>query len=196
MKFSKHTPLNDRFNKQFHMKRGFTLIELLVVIAIIATLSAIGFGTFFKIREGANEKETSARINAVAAAMVARSEDITSAQRADVGITNGLYPIGDGLDGSTADLIRYISGDYDGDEEGEIDDGVKTKLPEVVVSSANRNSFIKEMGADNWLIVDSWNTPLHYTFPGIVNNYDNGFDLESAGPDRDFSAKEDNIILE
>jgi len=48
----------------------------------------------------------------------------------------------------------------------------------------------------NFVIVDSWGTPLRYTFPGEHNNHDDGFDLESAGPDEDFDTEEDNIVLE
>ena len=37
-------------------RAGFTLIELLVVIAILAVLSAIGVGTYFRVRGSSEVK--------------------------------------------------------------------------------------------------------------------------------------------
>ncbi len=199
MKLSKRTLCSDSYYKQSHLNRGFTLIELLVVIAIIAGLAVIGFGTFFKIAENAKGSDTKARIAAVAAAMEARAEDITSAQRTDIGIPDGrTYPDGDRSDEfGTSILIDYISGDYNRD--GVPDDGVRPMLDQVVILE-NGNAFIKNLGGDDsWVIVDAWGNPLRYTFPGEHNNHDNGFDLESAGPDEMFDGNDaelDNIILE
>ena len=180
-----------------HPKRGFTLIEILVVITIISTLSAIGFGTFLKLRENARGKETTIIINAVATAMQSRSNNITSTQRSTAGVGSGqTYPIGDGSDGSTTLLINYISGDFDG--AGGVDDGVTSELPQVDIDSADNSSFIKQENG-NWVIVDGWGVQLRYTYDGTSgehNTYDDGFDLESAGPDNDFDTVEDNIILE
>ena len=177
-----------------YSNRGFTLVELLVVIAIIATLSAIGFGTFLKIQGNARANETRVIISAIATAMESRASNITSSQRLSVGVGNGdTYHNGDGSEASTTPLINYISGDFDGD--GVIDNGVTTELPQVVIESADSSSFISQVGSD-WVIVDAWGTPLRYTFPGNHNNHDDGFDLESAGPDEDFEQEDDNIILE
>ena len=187
-----------------HPKRGFTLLEILVVITIISTLSAIGFGTFLKLQENARGKETTIIINAVATAMQSRSNNITSTQRSTAGVNSGeTYPIGDGSDGSTTPLINYISGDFDG--AGGVDDGVTSELPQVDIDSADNSSFIKQVnsgdddGGGAWVIVDGWGMSLRYTYngtSGVHNTYDDGFDLESAGPDNDFDTVEDNIILE
>ncbi len=180
-------------------EKGFTLIEVIVVIAIVVSLASIGFGVFSKMHRTSRENETRAIINAVAAAMEARSADISSAQRLEMGlVSGGLYPAGGGGDDSSEELVFYISGDFDGDEE--VDDGAESKLPEVVVESAGKNSYIKEVGS-KWLIVDSWGTPLRYTYPGVYHNQDDGFDIESAGPDGEFGGgssddlAKDNIIL-
>jgi len=178
------------------------LVEVLVVITIIALLGAIGYGTFLTLRENAKVNETELIIEAVASAMEARANDITTQQRMDVGIPQGdVFHPGDGSDGSTTNLVHYISGDYDRDDVP--DDGVKTKLDKVVIDSADSNSFISEV-AGAWVIVDAWDNPIRYTFPGNHNNHDDGFDLESAGPDEMFTgtndkgndATLDNIILE
>ena len=188
------------FTRSRFCEKGFTIIELLVVMAIVVSLAGIGFGVFSKMNTTSRENETRTIINAVSAAMEARAGDISSAQRGLMAsIQPALtYPDGDDSDTSTEDLVLYISGDFDGDKK--VDEGMKSKLPEVVVESAGKNSYIKKVG-ENWLIVDSWGTPLRYTYPGVYNNYDDGFDIESAGPDKEFGVggsddlSKDNILL-
>lgn len=166
-------------------------MELLVVMAIIMTLAGIGFGTYMLIIKSSKEKETELIINAVAEAMEARSADISSAQRAEMAgmITSGYtFPDGDSSDGSTQALVRYISGDFDGD--GNIDVGAKSKVPEIIPGEFGQGSYLNSGG----MIVDSWDRPIRYTFPGVYHTEDDGFDLRSAGPDGIFD-NEDDIIL-
>ncbi len=170
-------------------KKGFTLMEVIVVMAIIFGLAGIGFGDFFQMNNTAKEGETRAILNAVSEAMVARSADISSDQRGDVGVQTGfIYPTGDGGDKSTEALVSYISGDFDGN--GYIDDNARTKSSAIVPGQTGSSSYLN----DDDVIVDSWGTPIRYTFPGDYHNEDNGFDLESAGPDREFDT-DDDIIL-
>jgi prepilin-type N-terminal cleavage/methylation domain-containing protein len=180
--------------------KGFTLIEVLVVMAIIASLSGIGFSVFFKMNKTAKENETRVILNAVSSAMDARSVVISSVQRADPALdirTGRTFPYGDNTESSSEKLVFYISGDFDGD--GNIDDGAKTKMPEIVAGESGKGSYLD---ADE-RIVDSWNIPIRYRFPGVYHTEDDGFDLESAGPDTQFEgtnddgkdATLDNIIL-
>lgn len=179
-----------------NLKQGFTLIEVIVVMAIIASLAAIGFGVFFQMNNSAREKETAVIINTIASAMDARAADISAEQRDLVGIVAGFtYPSGDGTENSTIDLVRYIAGDFDGD--GATDQGADTKMSNLLAQESGKSSLLDEQGR----IIDSWKTPIRYTFPGNYHNEDDGFDLESAGPDREFGSGEDddlardNIIL-
>jgi len=193
-----------KVNQSSLLMKGFTLIELLVVMAIIATLSGIGFGVFLYMNTSAKESETETIINAVAAAMDARSADISSDQRDDLNIPDdATFPEGDGSESSTEDIVYYIMGDFD--RNGVVDEGAETKLPQLSSVDSGEASFLNEDG----YIVDSWGTPIRYTYKdqgggnysGEYHNEDNGFDLESAGPDKEFgssssdSLSEDNIIL-
>ncbi len=176
------------------LARGFTLIEVLVVMAIIFTMAGIGFGVFFKSLQSAKENETRLILDAVSSAMVARSVDISSTQRAEtaLGITTGfVYPDANNEDSSTEKLIFYISGDFNGD--GNVDVGVKSKDSKIVKEGAGQDSYVKLIGS-KWVVVDSWDKPIHYKFPGVYHNEDDGFDLRSAGPDGIFD-NEDDIIL-
>ena len=169
--------------------KGFTLIEVLVVMAIVASLSGIGFSVFFSANKTAKENETRVILKAVSSAMDSRSVDISSTQRTAIGITAGrTFPDGDNTISSSEKLVFYISGDFDGD--GNIDDGAKTKMPEIVAGESGKGSYLD---ADE-RIVDSWDTPIRYTFPGVYHTEDDGFDLQSAGADRIFG-NEDDIIL-
>ncbi len=186
MKLSAQYKNNSSFSKS---TKGFTLIEIIVVMAIIISLAGIGFGVFFQMNKTARENETQTILEAVSNAMIARSADISAEQRATVGIQTGFtFPNGNGSDGSTEDLVSYISGDFDGD--GKTDEGAETKLPEVSPTKSGKNSYLDEDGR----IIDSWNTPIRYTFPGVYHTEDDGFDLQSAGPDRTFDT-DDDIIL-
>jgi len=185
----KLSAINQRPTSSRGSVKGFTLIEVIVVMAIIMGLAGIGFGVFFKVNDSAKENETRTILEAVASAMDARSADISSTQRDSVGVQPGFtFPNGDGSEGSTTDLVSYISGDFNGDEE--IDVGAKTKLPEISPGESGKNSYLDKDGR----IVDSWNTPIRYTFPGVYHTEDDGFDLQSAGIDRIFD-NEDDIIL-
>jgi general secretion pathway protein G len=184
------------------LKRGFTLLELIIVMAIILIIAGIGFGVFLSVYESAREEKTNIMLESVSSAMEARAADISSTQRAEaaLGITAGLtFPNGDNSATSTANLIFYISGDFNGD--GVVDAGAETKLTQVLRDSGNNDSYVKQVGA-NWLIVDAWGTPIRYQFPGVNHTEDNGFDLESAGADKKFGADasdpdaKDNIILQ
>lgn len=188
--------------KSSTLKRGFTLLELVVVMAIILIIAGIGYGVFLKVYQSAKEKETKIILDSVSTAMIARAADISSTQRAEaaLGITVGLtFPNGDNSATSTANLIFYISGDFDGD--GIVDTGAETKLTQVLRDSGDKDSYVKQVGA-NWVIVDAWDTPVRYQFPGVYHTEDDGFDLESAGPDKQFGADptdplaKDNIILQ
>ena len=191
MKLSKQHQFFKFINVKYYSQRGFTLVEMLVVIAIIALVSAIGYGTFIKLRENARINATELIIEAVASAMDARSSNITSAQRAAVSIPpEQTFHSGDGSETSTNDLIAYLSGNFG------VGDEVTSVLPQVDVNTAGTaNSYVEDVNGQ-FLIVDSWGTPLRYTFPGDHNTHDDGFDLESAGPDKDFDEDSDNIILE
>lgn len=188
------------------VRKGFTLIEVLVVMAIIASLAGIGFGVFFKMNRSAREGETRTMLEAIATAMEARAADISSTQRDDLGLPDGArYPLGNGDDDSSENLIYYISGDFDSD--GEVDEDAETKLPELVIGGGEGSSYLKEVGG-NWRIVDAWKIPIRYTYKLVGGEYTgeyhseiDGFDLESAGPDKEFGTgssdplSDDNIIL-
>ncbi len=165
-------------------RAGFTLIEILVVIAIIATLATIGFGVFFKVQNSSKAKLTKALLHEISTAMDARAADISADQRSALGIT-GLYPDGDGSDNSTKLLVQFIIADFDGD--GKVDENFKTTMSKLVPSSPSSRKFVTKEG----VIIDSWHTPLHYTFPGVLSGVEDGFDLVSAGPDKEFGTKDD-----
>ncbi len=161
--------------------KGFTLIELLVVMFIIASLAAISFGIFFKMKDGANEKETKVLIKDIASNMEACREE-----------TGVPYPAGTG---NTTDLVNYLTGDPTYQEFQDIlnNTGIEVKpfMP----------SFLEDSGSKfivNGEIVDSWKRNIEYTHDittrtGTKNNFENGFDLKSTGLDE--LKDEDDIEL-
>ena len=184
---------------------GFTLIELLVVMFIIASLSAIGFSVFLNMREGAKEDATKVLLNELASNMEARSAaGVSQVQKDELSISGGLvYPEGDGSDDSTKQLALYISGDFNNDgklnQADRLDDdgnSVVAIMPKLLKNSPTnkKKSILDKDGR----ILDSWRKPIRYVHKvvsgvatGDYNNFDNSFDLLSAGPDGEFDTADD-----
>ncbi len=194
-----------KFSNKKHIlvkKPGFTLIELIVVMFIIASLSAIGFGVFFNLREGAKEDTTAVLLNELAHNMEARSAaGVSQAQRGRVNITGGLiYPKGDGGDDSTINLALYVSGDFNGDgkldELDRLDNNGNSVIP--IMSKFLKKDPSKASLDKDGRIVDAWRRPIRYIHKlkngvatGDYNNFDNSFDLLSAGIDGKFGTADD-----
>ena len=147
-------------------------------MVIIASLASIGFGIFFKLREGSKEKETTLLLKNISSQM----ESI----KAETSIP---YPISSG---DTTDLVKYLTGDqtyFDG--QGSRFD-VKPAMPGLLEGGA-QHKFIK---GDK--LVDSWKRDIIYIHKsdeegGEKNNYEGGIDLKSEGIDPDIT--EDDIEL-
>ena len=56
-------------------RRGFTLVEILVVIAIVSLLTAIGFGTFSRVRESARQIKCDTNLKNLAVALDAFKQE-------------------------------------------------------------------------------------------------------------------------
>lgn len=170
-------------------RAGFTLIEILVVITIIAVLASIGFGTYMLVNRTAAEKSCKILIENVGMQLEKRvNQQFTAEERAllEAGVldTDGVFPAGDGSATSTKNLVALIAGDFDND--GTVDDDQKPLISEIDPKYAGRGRLVRD-----GLLVDPWNRPMYYRYPGEKNNMENGFDLWSAGPDGKTSTDEE-----
>ena len=170
MKFN-HINKTSSLRKSF----GFTLVELLVVMVIVASLSAISFGIFFKLRDGSKVKETELLLKNISTNM--------EAVKAETGVP---FPISNS---ATDDLVKYLTGDEDyfSAEGYQYFDNMKPAMP-VLLEDGAQSKFVNDQGQ----LVDSWQREIEYIHNdfqtgGIKNNYENGFDLKSQGldPDKD-----------
>jgi len=167
--------------------KGFTLIEILVVLAIIATLAGIGFAVFSGMLGSSAEKETEVRINAVDSSMDSRSGNITKDQKTSLTLdVTKPYPEADGGANSSKIIVRFLSGDFDGD--GQVDDNATPEMTELVLNNEGASgTYINAEGQ----LIDSWGSEIRYRFPGIYQNGVDGFDLTSPGPDREYDTEDD-----
>lgn len=170
-------------------RAGFTLIEILVVITIIAVLASIGFGTYMLVNRTAAEKNCKLLIENVGMQLEKRvNQQFTAEERAllEAGVldTDGVFPAGDGSATSTKNLVALIAGDFDND--GTVDDDQKPLISEIDPKYTGRGRLVRD-----GLLVDPWNRPMYYRYPGEKNNMENGFDLWSAGPDGKTSTDEE-----
>lgn len=170
-------------------RAGFSLVELLAVMVIIAVLASFGFGTYMLVNKNARVTQAKVMIENLTAAIEARSgQDFSATDLNDLSaiLESGTrYPKGDGSDTSTDGLYAYLSGDYDSD--GEVDDDRNPMFSEIDPQYDGKGKYLNAAK----LIVDPWQTPLRYEFPGAKNNVEEGFDLWSAGPDKEFDTDDD-----
>ena len=114
------------------------------------------------------------------------SEEERSTLEANGVIDSGdVYPSGDRSATSSANLYAVLSGDFDLDGLVDTDvDGItgnnrQPMFPQVDPEYTGKGKYVN----DDLLLVDSWQQPLRYEFPGTNNNVENGFDIWSVGPD-------------
>lgn len=168
-------------------------MEVLVVIAIIAVLAGLGFGTYLLMNQRAAENKTALMIENLSSSVEARRSQGFSAEElgalSSILDVNDTFPAGNGSDTSTGNLVSFLSGDYNGD--GEVDDDRAPAFKEIDPKYEGKGRYVREIGGVH-VIVDAWNNPMFYLYPGVNNNVADGFDLWSAGPDQE-SGTEDDI---
>ncbi|PQJ29873.1 type II secretion system protein GspG [Rubritalea profundi] len=162
-------------------RSGFTLIEILTVITILAVLGGIGFGTYMLVIRQTKSKQAEVMIENISSSLEARINQGFS--QIDIDDLSGLidadalYPTGDGLATSSENLYAVLSGDYT--LTGEVDDDRQPMFPQIDPEYEGKGKYVNK----DLLLVDPWNQPLRYKYPGDKNNVENGFDIWSLGPD-------------
>lgn len=169
------------------VRSGFTLIEILAVIVIIAVLAAIGYGTFMLVNKSAAEKNCKMLIENICSQLEQRAGEISDEDRGILGSlldADGQFPAGDGSESSTKNLVAFLAGDYD--NNGTVDENRSPMLTEIDPEYTGRGRLVKD-----GLLMDPWGSPMYYEYPGQKNNMENGYDLWSAGPDKEEGTKDD-----
>jgi len=179
-------------------RSGFTLIEILTVIIILAVLGGIGFGTYMLVIKQSKSTQAKVMIENISASLENRIGQGLTADDIDIlkqnsGIVfdiGNLYPNGDGKDGSTISIYAILSGDFD--LSGEVDDDRQPMFPQIDPEYAGKGQYLIRQSEEQLkggrdttklIMVDPWNQPLRYKYPGDKNNVENGFDIWSLGPD-------------
>ncbi len=162
-------------------RSGFTLIEILTVITILAVLGGIGFGTYMAVIRQTKSTQAEVMIENISSSLEARINQGLS--KDDIDDLSGLidpdalYPTGDGSDTSSENLYAVLSGDYT--LSGEVDQDRQPMFPQIDPEYEGKGKYVNK----DLLLVDPWQQPLRYEFPGSKNNVENGFDIWSLGPD-------------
>ena len=150
-------------------RHGFTMVELLMVIAVIGILAAILLPNLLGATDKAKIVTTKTLIKQMAPAM---DEYRKLHPRSE-------YPKDNQSTGDTIELVKQL---LERDLYNFQDDNLSLTEP--------------------WELVDAWETPFHYYVwlgksetekQAEIAHNKNGYDLESAGPDKDFATLEDNI---
>lgn len=178
-----------RIRSKNPMRSGFTMIELLTVMAILAILGGFGFGTYILVIKQSKESEAKIMLENISSQLEVRiAQGFTQDEETALsGLLDGntLYPTGDGLDESTKGLYAVLSSDFD--RSGQVDDDYTPSFPKMDPEYQGKGKYVNK----DLLLIDPWQQPLRYLYPGDKNNVENGFDLWSAGPDGEFDTEDD-----
>lgn len=189
--------LNNRImkiSKNYQKRAGFSMVEVLAVIMILAVLGSIGFGTFMLVNRNARVTQAEVMIENLTSQLEIRSkENFTDEQiqeMSDILEPGTFMPSGDGSSTSSENLYAYLSGDFD--SNGIYEDGEgEPVIPELDPNYQGKGRYVN----DRQELVDPWKTPIRYEFDpdGIQlnNNVEGGFDIWSAGPDKEFDTEDD-----
>ena len=166
------------------IRSGFTLMELMVVIAIILVLATMVISGVGWYKRKAAVGKTQVMMASIERALEEYSSD------------SGVYPAGDGNEGSTADLYKVLYGDPDGD--GKSNSGETVYLSLLDPNLTGSKLTVEKVGAD-YIIMDAWFEPFRYLRGNPAAQMNPDFDLWSLGvdgkghPNGDAKSKQDDL---